>query len=305
MDQQTTAQGANTESAGGKGEWTAESQLAAGQKNVSPKWIDACLEQAGGYAQELDPLLHQPEIPSAVCLLVVAGSHAYGMAHSGSDLDVRGVYLKDLKDFLLEQPDETITLPGGDVVFHPLNKFIHLACQGNPAVLEWLFTEPEEILYADEWGQLLLDHRTLFLSRKTISAYKGFAVGSWRDLQKKLEQLPAHPQEYDRIRVEKHGRHLVRLLRQLEEIVRDHQLHLKVQDMPPVLICQKGRWQLHPDYLQELDRLAVQLKDAIAQTTLPPQPDRQAVEALIQTIHLRHLRRCIEAIEEERPEPIQ
>jgi predicted nucleotidyltransferase len=108
--------------------------------------------------------------------LTVHGSRAYGLDTPESDTDLRGIctvpkeYLlgfnKNFHEFIKNDPDCTI---------FNIKKFFQLASQGNPNVLELLFTEPSDHLIITEAGQILLDYREEFLSKQLKERYIGFA----------------------------------------------------------------------------------------------------------------------------------
>ena len=63
----------------------------------------------------------------------VHGSHAYGLARAGSDLDLKGVIIGPRSWYLGWRPaPEQIQLTP-DHVRYELRRFIHLAAEANPA----------------------------------------------------------------------------------------------------------------------------------------------------------------------------
>jgi len=117
---------------------------------------------------------------------VVAGSQAYGLDRPESDLDVRGVcippkcYLLGLSDFeQWEQQDDL-----GDTVIYALTKFVHLALACNPNIIELLYTDPRHVLHIDKYGQRLVEHRSLFLSKQARHTFAGYAISQLRRIQR-------------------------------------------------------------------------------------------------------------------------
>jgi predicted nucleotidyltransferase len=117
---------------------------------------------------------------------VVAGSQAYGLDNSESDLDVRGVcipprrYLLGLSDFQQwEHQDQS-----GDTVIYALTKFVRLALACNPNIIELLYTEPPYVLYINDYGQRLVEQRHLFLSRRARHTFAGYAISQLRRLER-------------------------------------------------------------------------------------------------------------------------
>ena len=99
-------------------------------------------------------------------LRTLSGSRAHGLAREDSDTDTRGVcipparYLLGLGEF--EQHESS----GGDHVTYALAKFVRLALQGNPNILESLYTHPDDVLHITDAGRELVDSRACFLSKQ-------------------------------------------------------------------------------------------------------------------------------------------
>jgi predicted nucleotidyltransferase len=117
---------------------------------------------------------------------VVAGSQAYGLDRPESDLDVRGAcippkrYLLGLSDF--EQWEQQDGL--GDTVIYALTKFVRLALACNPNIIELLYTDPRHVLYTDKYGQRLVEHRHLFLSKQARHTFAGYAISQLRRIER-------------------------------------------------------------------------------------------------------------------------
>ena len=112
------------------------------------------------------------------------GSQSYGTNIEGSDTDVKGIcippkeyYLGFLKKF------EQAELHDPDAVIFELTKFFKLAADSNPNCLEILFIDPSDILYIDDLGQLILDNRDLFLSKKVKYTMTGYAISQLKKIK--------------------------------------------------------------------------------------------------------------------------
>lgn len=82
--------------------------------------------------------------------LTISGSELYGFSSEDSDIDYRGIYIKNTNKLLgLGRPREVIEIDGEhDIVLNELRKEINLALKGNCNVLEHLsakqiYTTPE------------------------------------------------------------------------------------------------------------------------------------------------------------------
>jgi predicted nucleotidyltransferase len=130
--------------------------------------------------------------------LVIAGSHAYGMATETSDLDVRGWCIPPVDYFRsfhknFEQTELKITprdlrwLPKdykkiynssedpADVVIYDIRKFFKLAAVCNPSIIELLFIDPSETMYCSEAGRSVRENATKFLSGRAKFSFSGYA----------------------------------------------------------------------------------------------------------------------------------
>ena len=76
--------------------------------------------------------------------LCICGSHSYGTAIETSDIDVRGIFYRPLKDFLGARiPSVKHLVKTGkeiDYELHEIAKFGGLLMKGNPNTLDWLYS---------------------------------------------------------------------------------------------------------------------------------------------------------------------
>ena len=110
-----------------------------------------------------------------IILLGLGGSHAYGTNVEGSDLDIRGIALNRKEEILTNQNFEQFANEETDTTIYSFNKIITLLSNCNPNVIELLGNKPEHYLYLSSIGQELLDNKKLFLSKKAIHSFGGYA----------------------------------------------------------------------------------------------------------------------------------
>ena len=134
---------------------------------------------------EYDFLRNHPFLRDKIVMLAIGGSHAYGTAVEDSDLDVRGVaintdsYILTGRDF--EQHVDTAT----DTTVYSFEKTVRLLCECNPNVIELLGLKSEHYLMLSGYGKLLLDNRQLFLSKRAVHTFGGYATAQLRRLDNK------------------------------------------------------------------------------------------------------------------------
>lgn len=131
--------------------------------------------------EEYNFLHTNKHLGSNILFLTLSGSHAYGTNVEGSDIDIRGVAgSPEILGFnRFEQAIDNRT----DTVIYAVNKFVGLLAQGNPSIIELLGNDPELYVNMTPEGQMLLDNRELFLTRRIAYSYGGFANDQLRRLQ--------------------------------------------------------------------------------------------------------------------------
>lgn len=128
-----------------------------------------------------------------IILLGLSGSYAYGTHNENSDIDLRGIALNSKSDLLGLSQFEQYVDEGTDTTIYSLKKTIALLIACNPSLLELLGLKAEHYLYVSPLGQALIDHRQLFLSKRVIHSFGGYADQQLRRLQNALAR-DSYPQ---------------------------------------------------------------------------------------------------------------
>lgn len=121
-----------------------------------------------------------------VILLGLAGSYSYGTNIRTSDIDIRGIALNQKSDLIGLTRFEQYVDEDTDTVIYGFNKVVGLLLSCNPNTIELLGLKPEHYLYLSDIGRLLLDNRRLFLSKRAIQSFGGYADAQLRRLQNAL-----------------------------------------------------------------------------------------------------------------------
>lgn len=121
-----------------------------------------------------------------VILLGLAGSYSYGTNIETSDIDIRGIALNQKSDLIGLTQFEQYVDDNTDTVIYAFNKIVTLLLNCNPNTIELLGMNPEHYLYLNEIGNILLDNRKLFLSKRAINSFGGYADAQLRRLQNAL-----------------------------------------------------------------------------------------------------------------------
>ena len=115
----------------------------------------------------------------------LTGSHVYGTALPDSDQDYRGVAVPPKQYFFgyNHHFNQYETSAPEDIVIYDLRKFLKLAADNNPNVLELLFI-PQKfwVKSTPEWRRIYM-YRDLFLSTKVYHTYRGYAHSQLKRVQ--------------------------------------------------------------------------------------------------------------------------
>lgn len=145
-------------------------------------------------AKEYEFLKTNPHLGGNIIFLTYGGSHAYGTNIEGSDVDIRGCAVNSRSDILgltdFEQVVETQT----DTTVYAFNKLIGLLLNCNPNTIEMLGCKPEHYFLMTPTGQEIIDSRKMFLSKKAIYSFGGYATQQLRRLENALAR-DAYPPE--------------------------------------------------------------------------------------------------------------
>lgn len=139
--------------------------------------------------ENYDFLRNNEYLGNNIILLGLGGSHAYGTETKSSDLDVRGCALNSKKEILCGEDFEQVANSVTDTTIYSFKKLIHLLTQCNPNTIEILGLKPEHYLYLSDIGKELLDNRKIFLSKKAINSFSGYATAQFRRLDNKSARL--------------------------------------------------------------------------------------------------------------------
>ena len=135
-------------------------------------------------------------------LEIRVGSHLYGTSTPTSDEDFSGVFIPPKSYYFgldkVEEADLSIVsrLENGrnapdaiDRKFYELRKFVKLAMDNNPNIIEQLFVEEENIIFIRHQGRELLNNRHLFLHKGLEKRFKGYAISQKKKMFVKRDNM--------------------------------------------------------------------------------------------------------------------
>ncbi|AEO93477.1 gp218 [Bacillus phage G] len=212
------------------------------------------------------------------------GSIGYGTNHAKSDVDLRGLFIpkrhfllgiNNVDQFNCKTVKDTKYGKSDDIEYFSLQKFINLALEGNPNVVEQLFINREHVTFENEFGKELYELRYEFLTKNAYGRFGGYAHAQMKRMDSKGNHN-GHSSHRDIIEEfgydTKHAMHLVRLYQMGIQILRDGELYTYRPNRQELLDIRYGKYTLSQikNYAEELNK---ELEDAMMKSKIPDYPD--------------------------------
>jgi predicted nucleotidyltransferase len=232
------------------------------------------------------------------------GSVAYGVSSDTSDVDVYGWAIPPRDDLFphlrgevpgfgtprprFEQYQEhhiedRDALAGHgrsyDLTIYGIVKFFNLAMENNPNVIDCLFTPVNCVLHSTRVGNIVREHRKLFLHKGAWPKFKGYAYSqlhkiSIKQPQGKRARLVAE-HGYD----VKFAYHVVRLLTEVEMILTEQDIDLQ-RNNEQLKAIRLGEW-TETRLRQWCAEKETHLERAYAESALRATPDEPKIRAVL------------------------
>ena len=135
-------------------------------------------------SSEYDFLRKKP-LGNNIILLGLGGSYAYGTNNENSDLDIRGIATHNAEDILTRKGFEQVVNEATDTTIYSLEKMVSLLSNCNPNTIEILGLEPWQYLHTTYIGEELLKNKDMFLSKRAVHSFGGYASAQLRRLSNK------------------------------------------------------------------------------------------------------------------------
>lgn len=145
-------------------------------------------------SSQYDFLRSDPNLGENIHLLGYGGSHAYGTDNEYSDIDIRGIATNSKRNILTGNDFEQVVEINTDTTIYSFNKIIKLLCACNPNTIEILGLKQEHYLFLTNVGREILANKTLFLSKKAVHSFGGYANAQLRRLENKSARLVSQSQ---------------------------------------------------------------------------------------------------------------
>lgn len=218
---------------------------------------------------------------------LLVGSHAYGTDTEESDADYVAIvtppakYLIGLSEFDGWQPGPDND--GLDFKVFSWHKFLHLALQGNPNIVEMLFLGADCNLIRSDNFCILQGEYGRFLSKHVVKRFLGYASGQMKKMESgKATGHLGHKRKEEVARLgldPKDASHCIRLLYTAHLLAISGSVVPRLPDWMRrhVRDIKEGKWT--PDQVKSLAYDLIQdCEEALVTTTLPEEPDYEWVE---------------------------
>ncbi len=174
----------------------------------------------------------------------ITGSHLYGNSTPESDVDTRGVFIPDKRYFLgfmnrTHQFEDKVS----DITFMEIRKFLSLALDCNPNIIEWLFVPEKDWLISSEEWKRIVEKRDLFLSKRARYTFAGYAFSQLKRIKRHRSWLlhppgkkPVRadyglPEQRKLVSADQIGAFNAMLANHFEEIKQHHELKADLEEM--------------------------------------------------------------------------
>ena len=261
--------------------------------------------------------LHPPDWLAANCAyLTIMGSVAYGVSVEASDVDIYGCAVPPklyifphlygyIPNFGTPPPkfdqytehhvSDSDSKKVYDFSIFSIVRYLHLLMDGNPNVIDSIFTDRDCVLYSNQIGELIRDNKTLFLHKGLWPKYKGYAYSQLHKMTSpdRTGKRKAVVEEYGYDL--KFAMHTVRLLLELEQIFDSGELNLR-QNNEQLKSIRRGDWPLSrirtwfADTENRLENLKIS-------TRLPDRPDEEKIKQLLLNCLESHYGSLSEAVQ--------
>ena len=116
-----------------------------------------------------------PHLKARIMFLTLGGSHAYGTNNETSDVDIRGCAMNNASEIVGLSNFEQFINTETDTTVYSFNKLIGLLLNCNPNTIEMLGCKPEHYIYMTDAGKQMIDNRKMFLSKRAVYSFGGYA----------------------------------------------------------------------------------------------------------------------------------
>ncbi len=226
-------------------------------------------------------LEHESLRDTRVLLVGQVGSKAYGTSTPDSDDDFMGVACARRSCYTgldTWKSGGTLELKRAgreenDVVVYEVKKFFHLCLGFNPNVIPLLYLRPQDYKFLTNSGQHILDHRDMFVSRRALDTFVGYAQSQLSNVRR---GVTGRYGEKRKSLIEKHGYdvkfayHTIRLLGMIKEFFLTREMKVfRDGDVPLLMEIRQGKVP-QTMFFKMAEHLIVEVQSAFEKATWVP-----------------------------------
>lgn len=247
-----------------------------------------------------------PNVPSYVYRQLqyetIMGSFAYGVSSDTSDIDIYGFCIPNKSIIFPHTTGKYVfgfddSVPGNfkqwqehhikdisakkeyDITIYNITRYFILCANGNPNMIDSLFTPIKCITLSTRVGEWTRTNRKLFLSKKCWHTFKGYAYSQLHKMDTK------NPEGKRKATVEKYGYdvkfayHVVRLLNEIEQILSEGDLDLE-RNREQLKDIRRGKWKVSEirEYFQTKEK---DLESLCIKSDLPHNPQFEKIRKVL------------------------
>lgn len=248
-------------------------------------------------------------LPQNIHYEVIAGSVSYGISSDTSDMDVVGFCIPKKEDIFPHLRGE---IPGFgrqiqrfdvwqqhhimdkearqeyDFSIYSIVKYVQLAMENNPNILDSLFAPQRCVLFCSPVAQIIRENRKTFLHKGSYQKFKGYMFSQLHKIEQKANST--NPKRAETI--VRHGfdtkfaSHAIRLGLEVEQILIEGDLDIE-RNREVLKSIRRGEWSIDriKEFCSQKER---HLDDLYQKSTLRHSPDEEAIKDLLMNCLEQH-----------------
>jgi uncharacterized protein len=241
-------------------------------------------------------------VDSGLIYEAITGSKSYGLKSNDSDIDIVSVMIPPknivfphlqgivfgFEDYVKFETSQQHHIQYEDkqydLTLYNIVHYFRLCMNGNPNMIDTLYSPNDCVLYVNSIGNMIRDRRKVFLSKKIWHTFKGYSYSQMNNLYTKKPEKDSKRAAL----VEKYGMdtkfayHVIRLLLEAEQILKCGDLTLDDPDRAIILQeVREGTWTIEKleNFFNVKEK---QLEEVYNSTTVIPHvPDKDDIKKLL------------------------
>ena len=107
---------------------------------------------------------------------VISGSHAYGTNNKHSDQDIRGIFVPHKDEYIsMKDIPNQYNDNKNDIIFYSLKRFLDLASNANPNIIELLWIPKDCVIYRHNMLDPIFENRNKFITKSAYNSHYSYA----------------------------------------------------------------------------------------------------------------------------------